>query len=151
MRRTAIHAAQDGAEAPARVSALPTAPIPGTAPPPGRSLRSRTAREGTSDEAGSRLYAGRALLWDSHFPSAAKNTGSVSGLWALAVLSCFRGARSLPSNRREEPRAAGAKRGAGDEAGGRGPPALWPSRPPVAKPRRSLSAERRAGGCRGWG
>src|SRR6266508_1392601 len=138
MRRTAIHAAQGGAEAPARVSAPPIAPIPGTAPPPGRSLRSRTAPGAKSDGAGCRLYAGRALLWDSHFPSAAKNTDSVSGLWCP---SCFRGARSLPSNRREEPRAAGAQRGAGDEAGGRG--RIRPSRTPVAQPRRPLRAERR--------
>src|SRR6266542_788788 len=42
---------------------------------------------------------------------------------------------------REEARAAGAQRGASDEADGRG--RIRPSRPPAAKPRRSRSAERR--------
>src|SRR6266540_1907704 len=52
-----------------------------------------------------------------------------------------RGASSLRSEAREEARAAGAQRGASDEADGRG--RIRPSRPPAAKPRRSRSAERR--------
>src|SRR6266542_2886168 len=56
--------------------------------------------------------------------------------------ACARGASSLRSEAREEARAAGAERGASDEADGRG--RIRPSRPPAAKPRRSRSAERRS-------
>ena len=52
-----------------------------------------------------------------------------------------RGARSLPSNRREEPRAAGAERLRGDQAGGRG--RIRPSRPPV-RPQAQIPRKRGA-------
>ena len=82
---------------------------------------------------------------DKPLPYGTTGTGRRGRVFRHAGPSA-RTARSLPTEGREEPRGAGAKRCATDQARGRG--RIRPSRAPVAKPDPSRSAQRRprAGG-----